>query len=251
MTDSSLQDSSSSSSDGESSDSSSSSSSSSSHAGFPGIVEQAIVNGTEATLSASEDGSEADSDSESESSSSSSSSSASSSDSESDSKSAASSESDSSEEEAKPAHSNGKLHGTKLKSEKSKATVPQPTEVPKTTKKRRTDVDGSAVPTATTSATVKEVKEKPKPKPNGHEKPKTKSNGVRASEEPVSATVTNGDAGKEPPRKKEPRMSNTPFQRIKPDAVSFQDDRLKDNSFAARVSAHHALAPSLARPFRH
>ncbi|KAF8509687.1 SRP40, C-terminal domain-containing protein [Gautieria morchelliformis] len=33
---------------------------------------------------------------------------------------------------------------------------------------------------------------------------------------------------------KRPRKSNTPFQRIKADAVEFHDDRLKDNGFVAR-----------------
>ncbi|KAH8117035.1 SRP40, C-terminal domain-containing protein, partial [Phellopilus nigrolimitatus] len=34
--------------------------------------------------------------------------------------------------------------------------------------------------------------------------------------------------------KKQPRKSNVPFQRIKPEVVQFSDERLKDNSFAAR-----------------
>ena len=42
-------------------------------------------------------------------------------------------------------------------------------------------------------------------------------------------------------RKKQPRKSNTPFQRIKADTVSFADERLKDNSFHARVRSLHFL----------
>lgn len=34
---------------------------------------------------------------------------------------------------------------------------------------------------------------------------------------------------------KKPRKSNTPFQRIKQEEVVFHDDRLKDNTYMARV----------------
>ncbi|KAI0782219.1 SRP40, C-terminal domain-containing protein, partial [Abortiporus biennis] len=45
-----------------------------------------------------------------------------------------------------------------------------------------------------------------------------------------SGTATpNGDK-----KKKAPRKSNTPFQRIKPDEVAFAHDVLKDNSFESR-----------------
>jgi hypothetical protein len=43
---------------------------------------------------------------------------------------------------------------------------------------------------------------------------------------------------------KGPRKSNTPFQRIKADYITFHDDRLKDNTFVARVSCHNLICNS-------
>ena len=54
--------------------------------------------------------------------------------------------------------------------------------------------------------------------------------------EPISRgrTLARDEKGKK--NGKAPRKSNTPFQRIKVDGVTFANEKLKDNSFAARVS---------------
>ena len=52
---------------------------------------------------------------------------------------------------------------------------------------------------------------------------------------PISNKIAKAKDGKPG---KQPRKSNTPFQRIKIDGVTFADERLKDNSFAARVSSY-------------
>lgn len=48
---------------------------------------------------------------------------------------------------------------------------------------------------------------------------------------------------------KKPRKSNTPFQRIKADAVEFHDERLKDNAFMARVCRLQLLFRALSHRF--
>ena len=70
----------------------------------------------------------------------------------------------------------------------------------RTTKKRRISESGNAVATAIATETSS-----PAPNQSG------KANGTK------------------------PRKSNTPFQRVKADAVEFHDERLKDNAFVARV----------------
>ncbi|KAI0373018.1 hypothetical protein BV20DRAFT_938852, partial [Pilatotrama ljubarskyi] len=46
---------------------------------------------------------------------------------------------------------------------------------------------------------------------------------------------------------KKPRKSNTPFQRIKPEAVKFADERLKDNRFEARGASETDYGAKAAR----
>ena len=74
-------------------------------------------------------------------------------------------------------------------------------------KRRRADEDGTAVVTAVVKVQIQKGNQDPKPTPNGNAQGKNKG----------------------------PRKSNTPFQRIKADEISFVDERLKDNSFAAKV----------------
>lgn len=76
------------------------------------------------------------------------------------------------------------------------------------TKKRRTDEEGASVTTA-----VHINVENTTVKFNGAQNGTSKSS---------------GDG-------KKPRKQNTPFQRIKAEQVTFQDERLKDNSFESRV----------------
>lgn len=51
-----------------------------------------------------------------------------------------------------------------------------------------------------------------------------------------SAIATSVTVEKAKGHQKEKRKINTPFQRIKTDQVTFYDERLKDNTFVARVS---------------
>lgn len=109
-----------------------------------------------------------------------------------------SSSSGSEDEKAKPVKGDSTVPDTKVK--KTVISVAVATqEDTRTIKKRRTSESGNAVVTVT--ETTESI---PTPKQYG------KVNG------------------------KQPRKSNTPFQRIKPEAVEFHDERLRDNAFESR-----------------
>lgn len=112
---------------------------------------------------------------------------------------ASASSSDSSSDSSDTQQRKKPTKGQKKKRPAAQAQTAKPEEV-KVMKKRRTSISGTAVVTAvTTGAPVKEAL-----------KPILKS--------------------------KEPRKSNAPFQRIKANVISFADDKLKDNSFDAKVT---------------
>ena len=48
-------------------------------------------------------------------------------------------------------------------------------------------------------------------------------------------SAQNGVAKNKENKNNAKRKTNTPFQRIKADEITFADERLKDNSFAAKV----------------
>jgi hypothetical protein len=75
-------------------------------------------------------------------------------------------------------------------------------------------------------------------------------NGVVATavEVQVETGGKNPDATKR--RGKEARRGGVPFQRIKVDKLEFQDSRLMDNTFAARVSTLLYLKPNPYSVFR-
>ena len=70
-------------------------------------------------------------------------------------------------------------------------------------------------------------------------KQKTTNGDVEMMDEIQGTSTPKSDLNENGKRKKQPRKSNTPFQRIKADTVSFADERLKDNSFHARVRCLH------------
>ena len=81
------------------------------------------------------------------------------------------------------------------------------------TKRRRTGEDGASVPTAVAvnSAPAQGSSEDTTPQPSGSGSGKNKGEG------------------------KKPKKTNTPFQRVKAEQVTFADPRLKDNRFESRV----------------
>ena len=104
----------------------------------------------------------------------------------------------------------------------SEESIKAPAKTPKTparegvsvTKKRKTDKQGTSVATAVISNTTA---------PSGSTTLKPSGNGKGNSDGNVNG--------------KKARKSNTPFQRIKVDQITFSDERLRDNRFDARVSA--------------
>lgn len=114
--------------------------------------------------------------------------------------SSSSSDSDSDSSDSQPVTKSTTVDQVTAQTSKVEATAVTDGSTVRTTKKRRISESGKAVTTATMAETSS-----PTPNQNGK---------------------TNG---------KKPRKSNTPFQRIKADAVEFHDERLKDNAFVARV----------------
>lgn len=112
-------------------------------------------------------------------------------------------------------------------------------------KKRRTDAQGTSVAVSLENKTPKAAVA---PTSSTHVNGSTSRNfteGSGATAALPSSSGGNNEGNNK--RKKEPRQRNAPFQRIKVDGVAFEDERLKDNSFAGLVRTISRLITMMTR----